>query len=63
MTKEVALKIREWREKGTWRWVSEKAAKYWPGEGYISGNQIEGMMLCSKAAKILGENPQTKPWN
>lgn len=61
-TKEDALKIRGWREQGTWRYVARKAAKYWPTKGYMSRNQIEGMDLCYKAAKILGENPQNKPW-
>ena len=63
MTKSDALKIRAWREQGTWRWVATKAAEYWPDKGYNSGNQIEGMDLCYQAAKTLGESPQTKPWN
>jgi hypothetical protein len=63
LTKEQAEKVREWRNKGTWRWVASRAAEEWPEKKIDSGNQIEGMYLCKEAAIILGEDPWDVPWN
>ena len=56
ITIEDALKIKEFRKTGTWRVVATRAALEWPERNYCSGNQIEGMELCSEASDILGED-------
>ena len=63
MTREDALIIKEWRAKGaTWRRVADYAAKKWPDQEYIAGNQLEGRELCLEAAKILGEDSRAGCW-
>ena len=63
MNKQDALIIKDFRKNATWRMVAKLAAEKWPDRGYCSGNQIEGMELCQKAAQILGEDPWQEPWN
>ena len=63
MTKEDAKIIKDFRMGATWRGVARLAAERWPDRKYSNGNQIEGMELCSKAAKVLGEDPFKPPWN
>lgn len=58
-----AKKIRNLRvnERYSWRAV----ARYWAksfGAPWGS-NQLAGMVLCEKAAKLLGENFMHQPWN
>ena len=65
MDKELAETIKAWRcGKGfSWRMVAHYAAINYPDRGFIDGNQIEGMELCTKAAQFLGEDPSSEPWN
>jgi|WetSurMetagenome_2_1015567.scaffolds.fasta_scaffold66464_3 hypothetical protein len=64
MTKEDALIIRTWREKGcTWRRIADYASERWPEKEYEPGNQEQGAHLCDVACSQLGEKPNEKPWN
>lgn len=63
MNKKDAKTIKKFRQHSTWRTVARLAAEKWPEHNYCSGNQVEGMELCKKAAKILNENPWKPPWN
>ena len=45
----------------TWRAVARRCALLW--EGPWGANQIAGMTLCQKAAKLLGEDFMKEPWN
>jgi hypothetical protein len=64
MTKEDALVIKTWREKGcTWRRIADYAFVKWPEREYEPGNQEQGILLCDLAIELLGERPNEKPWN
>ncbi len=63
-----ARKIREWRifDRMSWRAIARGAFE----EGFLrsqvwqpASNQIMGMVLCERAAKMLGENYYEGPWN
>ena len=58
LTREQALEIKKLRETGTWRWVAGRFAEMYTDLDVCHGNQIEGMLLCQAAAKILGDG-----WN
>jgi hypothetical protein len=45
----------------TWRGVAAECSRAW--ETDWDGNQIVGMFLCEVAATLLGEDPETEPWN
>ncbi|MFI6984283.1 hypothetical protein ACIBSV_37630 [Embleya sp. NPDC050154] len=63
MTPEMAAQIRTWRvdEEYTYRAVAQAATDLW-GSTWGS-NQIYGTDLCITAAQMLGEDPNTDPWN
>lgn len=65
MTTEDALIIKKWRVAAgcSWRMIAYYAHEKWPDRNIDSGNQIDGMDLCTEAAKTLGEDPSTEPWN
>lgn len=45
----------------SWRAVARRCALLW--EAPWGANQIAGMVLCRKAAKLLGEDFMKEPWN
>ena len=45
----------------SWRAVARRCALLW--EGPWGSNQIAGMTLCQKAARLLGEDFLKEPWN
>ncbi|MFH0809049.1 MAG: hypothetical protein V2A77_01045 [Pseudomonadota bacterium] len=45
----------------SWRAVARFCSKRWRGPW--GGNQIAGMVICEKAAKLLGEDFMEPPWN
>lgn len=53
ITKDMALEIKKLRETGTWRWVAARFSENHPELGVCNGNQIEGMLLCEAAEKVL----------
>ncbi|ARH89021.1 hypothetical protein [Streptomyces sp. MOE7] len=63
ITHEMASQIRTWRVDGdlTWRSVAQAATDLWGADW--GGNQIYGRDLCVVAAKMMGEDPDQKPWN
>lgn len=69
MTPERAAAIRALRiASHTWRAVAEKTAQAWELQGDAAvwlplSNQLAGMALCKAAARLLGEDYRTKPWN
>jgi hypothetical protein len=64
LTKEKAKQVREWRKKGSWRWVASKAYYVWDEPDCVEeGHQLYGMWLCEEAAALLGEDPRQGPWN
>ncbi len=54
---------------GTWRYVAASAHAHYHSkeynfvDWYPASNQLMGMALCSKAAELLGEDPDKEPWN
>ena len=62
-----AAQIHHWRIDGHMTWRSVARAAYL--EGWFGGkwnppsNQLMGMALCEKAAKLFGENYRKEPWN
>ncbi len=54
---------------GTWRYVAASAHAHYHSKDYgfvdwyPASNQLMGMALCAKAAKVLGEDPDKEPWN
>lgn len=62
MTREDALIIKGFREKGTHRKVSNQAADKWPERGYEREDQLEGKFLCIEACVVLDEDPYEDPW-
>lgn len=48
-------------ESYSWRAVARRCALLWKAPW--GGNQFAGMVICSKAAQILGENFMDPPWN
>lgn len=67
MTPERAAEIK-WRRcvyGGSWRLVAELTYAEWGADAdwYPASNQIAGIVLCAKAAKMLGEDPTAKPWD
>ena len=63
LTKKDALKIRAFRKNGSWRWVAARVSEEMPHIACCSGNQLDGIDLCTVAAEILGEDPNKEPWN
>lgn len=68
MTTEQASLVRQLRvdQELTWRGVAEDFYDAHPNELYgldLRGNQGVGMDLCEAAATILGEDPESAPWN
>lgn len=65
LTKEEAEEVKHFRvERGcTWRAVASRFAELHPDQEVCAGNQIEGMMLCKAARKILGEREKEDGWN
>lgn len=47
----------------SWRAVAEVCHKLGWGEWSPPSNQIMGMALCERAARLLGENYEEPPWN
>lgn len=45
----------------SWRAVARFCSKLWTAPW--GGNQIAGMVICDKAAKLLGEDFMQPPWN
>jgi hypothetical protein len=45
----------------SWRAVARFCSLLWGG--HWGGNQIAGMVICEKAAKLLGEDFMKPPWN
>ena len=48
-------------EELTWRGVAGECSTAWATDW--DENQIVGMFLCEVAAELLGEDPETEPWN
>lgn len=67
MTEERAKAIRLLRcEHGyTWRALAAKSSEDWGSDATWNppSNQIAGMVLCELAASLLGEDPNSAPWN
>ncbi|MDP2729162.1 MAG: hypothetical protein Q8O55_01610 [Dehalococcoidales bacterium] len=63
VNRSIANMIRQLRveEDCSWRAVARFTSKLW-GTSW-GGNQIAGMVLCEKAAKLLGEDFMEPPWN
>jgi hypothetical protein len=63
VTRKVAKFVRYLRvEKDlSWRSIARYYSFVW--EGPWGGNQLAGMIICEKAAKLLGENYLEPPWN
>lgn len=59
MTKFQAEKIKEWRQRMTFRRVSEEVYKHFPSLDVIPDNQLDGRWCCEEAAVIL----QEKHWD
>jgi hypothetical protein len=65
--------IRGWRclDGKTWRWIGRQgwlAFGEYPPSGFKSFDtakttQEDGKQLCVEAAEILGEDPNSPPWN
>jgi len=62
MTREQALQIRAWRERGSWRQVATRIhnSMY---QGVPAEHQSAGEDICRQAANLLGEDPDQSPWN
>ncbi len=58
LTRQQALEIKKLRKRGTWRGVAARFAENHSDLGVCNGNQIDGMLLCEAAAKILNQK-----WN
>ena len=67
MTLGQAAQVRHWRIDGHMTWRAVARATYlegWFGRKWEpSSNQIMGMALVEKAAKLFGENYRKEPWN
>jgi hypothetical protein len=63
VTVNIAREVRRWRveEDHTWRSVAACADETWGTD--TNGNQIFGRALCSASARLLGEDPDSEPWN
>jgi hypothetical protein len=63
LTREQADFVRDLRvgRRYTWRAVAETCAVEWSGDW--GSNQLAGMALCERAARLLGEDPDVDPWN
>jgi len=59
MTKELALFIKETRKASTWRHLATVIAEKYPYLKICSGNQLEGMELCTAAWLFLKDK---KDW-
>lgn len=57
-----AARIREWRVRGSLRWVAQQAHREWGGDWWPPDNQIAGVLLCEAAARAVGEDPGVHPW-
>lgn len=62
MTKELALEVKELRNRGTWRYVSEELTRRYPNGDFGDGNQLWGMQVCREACEFLEEDERDKPW-
>jgi hypothetical protein len=60
-----AQQIREWRvSQGlTWRGVGAESQARWGTDTGRGDTQSLGATLCHVAAELLGEDPDTEPWN
>lgn len=63
MTQEQAALVRRLRcdQEYTWRAVASTCALEWGGDW--GSNQLAGMALCDRAAKLHGERYMDEPWN
>jgi hypothetical protein len=50
-------------DRGTWRYVGEECRARWSAEVGSGDAQSLGATLCHVAAELLGEDPDTEPWN
>ena len=63
VTRQTAKFVRQLRveKKLSWRAVARYYSFVW--DGPWGGNQLAGMTICEKAAKLLGEDFMQPPWN
>ena len=55
------IRILRVKQDYSWRAVARRCSMMWRAPW--GGNQIAGMVLCEKAAKLLGEDFLQPPWN
>lgn len=69
MDRRYALQVRHWRveERGSWRYVASRAYEAWGGKSDLRWrphySQLAGIVLCERAAELLGEDKSAPPWN
>ena len=63
MNRETAILIRQLRidKEYSWRAVARFCSKAWKAPW--GGNQIAGMVICEKAAALMGDDFMEPPWN
>lgn len=50
-------------EQCSWRRIAELCCDLWGGDWQPPSNQLMGVALCERAAKLLEEDPSAEPWN
>lgn len=65
MTREEALKIKEWRcnMSCSWRIIAAYAAETWPDKNLDAWAQEYGRQLCEDAREVLGETAASQEWD
>lgn len=63
LTKEDAIRIRQLRVVKSYSWRAIARFCSWQSRAPWGGNQLAGMVLCEKAARLLGEDFMEAPWN